>query len=791
MKRTVKRILSGVFVLLVLLVVAIFWVLRQSLPQIDGTLALPQLTADVSIERDGHGIPTISANDRLDLAFATGFVHGQDRFFQMDLTRRNAAGELSEIVGPAALPTDRRRRLHRFRNRAGLVLARLENADLALLTAYADGVNAGVENLGAKPFEYFLLGVDPAPWTPADSLLAVYSMYFELNDETAVREIGRGVAARSLPASAFAWLFPRDTRWDAPLTGDIAAADWVPTPEQYSVDAGATSVAAAVPFRWREPHAPGSNNWAIAGSLTADGRAIVANDMHLGLAVPNVFYRARMRVTGDNDIDLIGLTYPGTPILVAGSNGHVAWANTNSNGDWTDAVLLAPGMDADTYLTPAGPQAYALHQEEIRVKDGAPETLEVRETIWGPVLPSSDDIENSIAVSWIAHHPEAVTLGHVRLESAATAADALRIANTIGMPPQNFVVGDADGNIGWTIAGKIPLRPATDSTVPQDWSQHGGWRGWLDPEDYPRVLNPESGRIWTANARVVGGQDLELVGDGGYALGARGQQIRDDLFAKSQFSIDDMLDVHLDDRAVFLSRWRDLVLDVLDDAAMQERPERREFRNLVDAWVPRAAAESVGYRLVRAYRLAVGERVIPALMEPVTRRFKLTEEPVISKQFEQPLWSLVTQRPAHLLAPGYGTWRILLLDAVDGVIDEYSTAYGDQLESRTWGERNTAAIRHPLSQFIPFLSRWLDMPAEPLHGDSNMPRVQGQAFGASERFAVAPGAEEDGYLHMPAGQSGHPLSPFYAVGHDDWVHGRRSRFLPGTAAHSLTLRAER
>ncbi len=538
-----------------------------------------------------------------------------------------------------------------------------------------------------------------------------------------------------------------------------------------------------------EPLIPGSNNWAVAGSLTDGEGAIVANDMHLGITTPNVFYRARLRTTDSAQIDLNGVTLPGAPILVAGSNGKVAWGNTNSYGDWTDAVIVRPGDQPGTYMTPDGPRKYTVYAESIAVKGGEADVLEIRETIWGPVRDDNPDPDREIAVSWIAHHAEGVSLSHLDLETVADVDAAMRVANTIGMPPQNFVVGDASGNIGWTIAGRIPRREGYDPLLPADWSESGGWSGWLTPAEYPRVKNPESGRIWTANARVVDAAALELVGDGGYDLGARARQIRDGLFASDNFSPQDMLAVQLDDRALFLVRWQELLLATLNAVAVDGNGARSSYRQLVDQWVPRASTDSVGYRLVRGFRSEVRNRVFTMMMQPVLANYGDDTELRISNQFEGPLWRLVTEKPRHLLTDNYESWEDLLIRSVDSNIEYYEEHYEDGLDRRTWGERNTAAIRHPLSRAIPLLSGWLDMPSEQLPGDSNLPRAQGPSFGASERFAVSPGSEADGYLHMPAGQSGHPLSDYYRAGHDDWVRGRPSTFLPGDAVHTLVLKA--
>jgi len=179
--------------------------------------------------------------------------------------------------------------------------------------------------------------------------------------------------------------------------------------------------------------------------------------------------------------------------------------------------------------------------------------------------------------------------------------------------------------------------------------------------------------------------------------------------------------------------------------------------------------------------------VFNMLMQPVLERFGEDIPLRISNQFEAPLWSLLEERPMHLLSSDYADWDDLLLQSVDANIDYLTGNFPGGLQQRSWGERNTAAVRHPLSRFVPVLSRWLDMPREPLPGDANLPRAQGPSFGASERFGVSPGDEASGYLHMPAGQSGHPLSDYYRRGHDDWVHGRFSSYLPGEARHTLTL----
>lgn len=782
--------------LLVLLAGGVAWLYLQlhgSLAQLDGAALLAGLSAPVTVERDALGIPMLRGETRLDVARATGFIHGQERFFQMDLLRRTAAGELAALVGAAALPLDRAHRPHRFRHRAQVALAATPAEDRTLIAAYAAGVNAGLAALSAPPFEYLLLRTAPQPWRPEDTPLVVYAMYLDLQSQQWRRESARGVLRDTLPPELTAFLDPSGADWDAPLQGEPFPAPPPPGPEVFDLrqhrsprplagEGSGVRAAFSTPF---SETLSGSNNWAVSGRLTAHGGALLANDMHLALRLPNIWYRATLVFPDQSGRErrISGVTLPGTPAIVSGSNGRIAWGYTNSEGDWADLVELEPAADGESYQTPDGPRAFSRIRETLAVRDGPAETLDILETLWGPVV-DRDHRGRQRALRWVAHDERAVNLSLLALERADTVDAALEIVNRAGAPAQNVLLAGADGRIAWTLSGPIPRRFGHDGRRPSSWAAgQRGWSGWLEPTDYPRIVDPPNGRLWTANARVVDGESLSVVGDGGYALGARARQIREGLLARDRFDERDFLNLQLDDRALFLERWRELLLATLTPDAVRTDARRDELRRTVADWGGRAAVDSVGYRAVRTFRLAVRDRAFAPLTAACRRadpRFDYT----LFRQHEGPLWQLVSQQPPHLLDPRYSDWPALLRDAADATLAEL-TADGRPLAAHTWGDYNRIHIRHPFSRVLPWLSDWLDLPAQALPGDLYMPRIQTLDSGASERLVVAPGREADGILHLPGGQSGHPLSPFYQAGHAAWARGEPSPLLPGPAAHRL------
>ncbi|WP_052382224.1 penicillin acylase family protein [Paraburkholderia kururiensis] len=820
--------------------VAGWLVLRASLPQLDGTWHATRaaaLAAPVTIERDALGVPTITGRNRGDVAYATGFVQAQDRFFQMDLLRRVAAGEMSALVGPAALDLDRRNRLHRFREHARRLVEAAPRAERELIDRYTAGVNDGLSALASRPPEYWLLGTRPAAWRPEDTALVVYAMYLDLQMQEARRILARAALRERVPPGLFAFLLPGTSQWDAPFdaasaptpAADFLAASAVPSTRPEWLSSAQTSQAVQ-PSTARalaalddplvtESGAVGSNGWVVDGAHSAastHGGAILASDMHLGLSLPNIWYRVALQwpdANGAQDANransekgvlhrVVGVSLPGAPLVIAGSNGYVAWGFTNSYGRFIDLIdLERDPADPLRYRVPGGWARATVVHERIDVKGGAPVDLPVIETRWGPEWVVGT---HAYALRWVAHDREAVNLHLQALEDAHNVADALHVAQTSGIPTQNIMVADAHGSIGWTLAGPLPRHEASSaasdaaaSDLPFKSSTYAGWQGYLPPDAYPARIDPPLGRLWTANNRALPLDEQRRIGDAGADPGARAAQIRDDLLALPHAAERDLLAIQTDDRARWIEPWRRVALDVLDADALKGHPQRAAFRRQLEQWNGRADADAVGYRLVRGFFFSMYDGWFGKLDASLAASFAdslpgLAPQAgyrMASSRYAPVMETLAANRA--WVPDGETNWRAFVLDRIDHAIGELPK--GTTVDNARWGERNRASIEHPFARLVPAWLPWvrgaLGAPRDPLPGDINMPRVQAQSFGASERMIVSPGREQDGIFEMPGGQSGHPLSPYFLAGHEAWVRGDAVPFLPGEMVHRLVLTA--
>ncbi len=372
MRRWLKRLLWACAVLgaLALVVIGVAWtLLRGSLAPLDGDTPLAGLQAPVSIQRDALGVVTIDAASQADAMRALGMVHAQERYFEMDLMRRAAAGELSELFGAAAVDVDKRMRVHRLRARTDTHLAEALGDQADVLQAYVDGVNQGVGALRVRPWPYLLLRQQPAAWTRTDSILTGLAMYADLQDPANQNELAMRRIRDVAPPALYALLSHDGSEWDAPLFGKARGNAVLPSKDVLDLRSDTPAAPAPVPA---EADVHGSNNFAVAGALTADGRAIVADDMHLGLRAPSLWFRVRLRypdaLAAGGKVDVSGFSLPGLPAVVVGSNGHVAWGFTNSYIDTADFRPVA-----------ADEPGVTVHEERIRVANAPAVRFRVRE----------------------------------------------------------------------------------------------------------------------------------------------------------------------------------------------------------------------------------------------------------------------------------------------------------------------------------------------------------------------------------------------------------------------------
>jgi penicillin amidase len=793
--RQIGVVLCGVAVLTLLAFMWAWQKFQQALPPLNGEFLSAGLNESVTLQRDDIGALVVLAGGELDAYQGLGFAHAQDRFFQMDLARRRAAGELSALVGAGALPLDRQAVIHRFRAQVTAHLTRMPVHELAALEAYARGVNAGLASLPDRPWEYLLLRTHPVPWRPEDSLLAGLALAFTLQDSSGRREWDLAILRDQLGGRAVDFFAPLLTPTDAALDGTNAPLGPPPTARAVNLRQDLNRPVALTGLVGEAHLHPGSNFLGVPGALSETGAALIAGDPHLDLLVPNTWYRATLQWpdAGGGSHRVTGLSLPGVPGIVIGSNGHLAWTFTNSGVDSGDLIQveLHPAAPDLYYVAPEGPVEFERRTDTIVVRGDADEVVESTWTQWGPIVAQPPG-GRPFAHRWVMAEPGAITMGLLGLATATTLEQALPIVHLAGMPAQNALLASRDGQLAWTIAGRLPHRQGFDGRFPTSWAfgdRH--WDGLLAPERVPVIRAHATQVLWSGNQRKVGGDALAVLGDGGYESPPRAARLAHLLHTRVARSTPlapaDLLAMQLDVGAPWMEPWRELLLATLDEAALDGQRRRQEFRAALADETLAAEIEAVSYRLLRAWITALSDRTLTPLFERNTRvaadwssrRFDVL--PAVAHLHRE-------EGNLHLLAPAYASWRELRLAAVDDVIAELRRAKTSPVEA-TWGEVNRARIHHPLADALPRPIRaWFNLPPDALPGDSDLPRVQRPKFGASARLVVSPGHEEEAILHLPGGQSGHPLSPYYRAGHRDWVEGNPTPLLPSTIRHSITLR---
>ncbi len=766
-----------------------FWFLYQAMPQLDGTVKLDRLTAEVRVQTDAHGIPVIDAANRADAVRALGYVTARDRLFQMELMRRKSAGRLAEIFGDMALDSDIKARTYGFHREATAIQAKLPPDHRHYLQSYADGVNSYMAEAGKLPFEFKVLAYQPEPWTPEDSLLVVLGMCETLTAGSERGERMLSVMEKTLPDAVVRFLTPDTDAYTEQLqkqAESLRPAQAIPVEALASaLTHPPTNKSALAETVQQSDFMAGSNAWAVSAKLTKDGRAILANDMHLGLSVPNVWYRIELNY---GDTHAAGLTLPGTPLLIAGSNQHIAWGETNLSGDFLDLVRLD--------INPANPDQYRVgdqwqrfdeYPETILVKGGAAKQITVKQTRWGPVaiqpLP-----EQPVAIHWVTLDADAVNLNLFDLEQGKTLEQAVKIVNSTGGPQLNVLLADDQGRIAWTLMGKIPKRFGNDGLASRSWADGSvGWDGYVEPENLPRIIDPPEGMLASANDRRLGKNYPYVIGHQ-FGNGYRAYRITRQLAQMPKMSEQAMFDLQLDTESEFYAFYQQLALNSLTNQAIAQQPNLAEARDYLSAWDGRADVDSLGFALLVEFRKQLIESVFTPFLSASRQADK--DFNYAWTYIDTPLQALLNEKPPQTLpdAAHYRNWDDFILGQLKLSIQQIQARQPEvALMALNWGKLNKVKHTHPFSKAMPILSGLLDMPGEALPGCAFCVRAAGPSFGASERLVVAPGHFEDAILHLPGGQSGHPLSPYYRDQQNYWLKGLPMALTAGKSEHLLLL----
>jgi penicillin amidase len=760
-------------------------VARASLPRRDGEAAIPRLSAPLGVDLDAHAVPRIHGASFEDALRGEGYMHAQERFFQMDLLRRSTAGELAALIGPRVLTLDRAQRPFDYRRRARELLARLPPREQGWLGAYTDGVNAGLADLHSRPPEYWLLGARPDAWRPEDTLLVVLGFYTRLSNND-VYERPQGVLHAALPEALYEFLTPSTSRFDRPLVGaesdPTAGYVPVPIPGPEVVDLRTRSAPSRGPARRVAPPllVPASNQWALSARRGARGGALLANDPHLELRLPNVFYRCELEWPDDA---VRGVSIPGVPGVLLGATSKLAWGATVSNADQADWVVVdVDAQDPSRYLTPDGSEPFRTETYSIAVAGGEPEQLEVEITRWGPVV-ARDGKGKPLALHATWLDADGLNLAVIDLSFAANVADGVAALERWAGPSLNWALADASGDVAWVVNGPLPKRVGFDGSRPESWAD--GSRAWQGELPRPTLERPAGGAVYSANNRTLPAQPAAEVSRM-WMTPLRASRIAELLAQHATLSERDSLAMQLDTRARGYDQLRDVVLEVVPED--ERDPLLRRAREHVRSWNGSADLDQPGFRILHAYYFALLERALSPLFAPAVEA-----DPTFVYRWplvDEPLRRLLDERPAHLLTREYASWpeflRTVLADTLRAIESDKSLPGIDA----PWGDVNRLAVAHPfagLPVIGPALLHWLELPREPLPGSNLTLRVAMPNYGALIRMDVSPAHPEDGILEMSAGQSGHFLSPNFADQQSDWLAGAPAPFLAGPAVSRIVL----
>jgi penicillin amidase len=815
-----RIILRSLFWVLAILVIGsgavIWWFVYRPLPQLSGSIGVPGLQKTVLVERDRWGVPHIRANSVEDLAEAQGFVMAQDRLWQMDLLRRVARGQLSEILGPATLDIDKEFRTLGFGRAADRDTSQMEPASRAVMEAYARGVNRFIEqHENQLPLEFSLLKYKPQPWQSSDSLVIAGYMYQTLTN-TWEEELNRAKVTERVGWERARELFSPDAAMDHFVVGDPNVANdgsqrsrADPDDEDDEDDTEPDTVLKASGLGSADPTTPegfpdltsalahsirgfledtrgeirhglGSNNWVVSGDHTATGKPLLANDTHLELSIPPIWYEIHLTAPGWN---VKGFTLPGAPLVVIGHNDRIAWGFTNNGADVEDLYIEK--------FNPAAPDEYRvknawikaqIFDEVIHVKGQADEHLHLVVTRHGPVVRREGD--KAYALRWTATEPGGLGNTYTWLGKAQNWEEFRSIMKHVWGPGQNTVYADVKGNIGYIMAARVPIRKKGhgEVPVPGDVDDYE-WTGYIPFDQLPQALNPDSGLIVTANARVAGPNYKPYLTDH-WEEPYRTARIYDLLHDKHDLRPADMLKVQADTYSyphVFLA-------DQLLAAAKISQPKDERTKKLLNGlkdWNGIADADSTEVSFLAATQSTALALILEPYLAEQTDLYQWRSRAFLQKIF--------TDRPDKWLPKSYKNYDDLLMAAADRAVAKLTEeSKSSRIEDWPWRRFNSLDMLHPIGQ-EGLLKKLLSIADKPQSGTEYSVRAATNHHGPAMRFVANLGNWDESILLIPAGQSGQPGSSHYSDQFSYWYEGKPifQPFSDGAEAkarkHTLTL----
>ncbi|MDJ0948690.1 MAG: penicillin acylase family protein [Alphaproteobacteria bacterium] len=784
------RGLGLVAVLLILVGSAGWFWLRTSLPETRGILAVNGPTAPVEIIRDKDGVPHIFAETETDAFFALGFVHAQDRLWQMEMNRRVPQGRVAEVIGERGLGIDRFMRTLGVGRLAEASLAGLSAEARRALDAYAAGVNSWIaRHRGSLPPEFLLLQHDPEPWRPVDSIVWGGLMSLQLSGNWR-RELLRAQLARKIDAEALSVLYPGYPA-QAPITLQRQAGLYRRLPLD--------QLRAALPSETR--HVSASNQWVVDGRRSETGKPILANDPHLGFSAPGLWYLVRIETP---ELAVTGGTVPGVPFVILGHNRRIAWGFTTTNGDQQDLFIekLDPA-DPSRYLTPDGPQPFVTRTEVIRVRGDADVAMTVRETRHGPVL--NDVIGDAPAVAGEGH---VLVLAAAFLNGENHTAEAGYRLNHAGnwsefkaalshwqAPQQNMVYADVDGNIGFYAPARIPIRGKGDGFMPvPGWTGEHDWMGFIPFDRLPQAYNPADGVLVNANNRITA-PDYPYLISREWEAPYRARRIEQLLAERPKFSLGGTAALQSD--ALSLAA-RELLPRML--RAEPSDPKGRAAHDLLAAWDGRMDRTRPEPLLFTAWLRELSRLLYaPLLGEHLKDYMRLRPQVLGGMLAEGGRWCA---DPAAGDASDGCDRRIV--QALADALAKLSARYGDDITAWRWGDAHRAVFRHRVLELVPVVGRHATFGAATHGGDYTVNRGTTAFADDDDPFRHVHGAGlravydlsdlSRSLFMQAAGQSGNPLSSHYGDLNRRWAdseylvlgHGRETLLAKGGRRLVLT-----